>query len=97
MTKAMGGGGGVRVYVTPNGGRYVKGGELMASPAAQDALAAVRAMEERDRIAQRRRTPETIPCQMCGGTGRMPLTLAFAGVCTECWGTGRVRFGKEST
>ena len=39
----------VRVYVTRNGGRYVKGKELMESAAAQEAIAAMRDMEKRDR------------------------------------------------
>lgn len=43
----------VRVYVTRNGGRYVKANELMESAAAKEAIAAMKAMEERDRRASR--------------------------------------------
>ena len=43
----------VRVYITRNGGRYVKANELMKSEAAQDALAAMKEMEERDRAFKR--------------------------------------------
>ena len=42
----------VRVYVTRNGGRYVKGDELMRSAAAKKAIAAMKAMEERDRVSR---------------------------------------------
>ena len=42
----------VRVYVTRNGGRYVKANELMQSAAAKDAIAAMKAMEERDRASR---------------------------------------------
>lgn len=43
----------VRVYVTGNGGRYVKADDLMKSAAAGEALEAMKAMEERDRKRQR--------------------------------------------
>lgn len=29
-------------------------------------------------------------CSVCSGTGFVPLSAAFAGICTSCWGTGRV-------
>lgn len=43
----------VRVYITRNGGRYVKANELMKSEAAKDALDAMKEMEERDRAPKR--------------------------------------------
>lgn len=42
----------VRVYVTRNGGRYVKANELMESAAAKEAIAAMKAMEERDLLSR---------------------------------------------
>lgn len=44
----------VRVYVTRNGGRYVKANELMESAAAKEAIAAMKAMEERDRASRQK-------------------------------------------
>ena len=43
----------VRVYVTGNGGRYVKANELMESAAADEAMKAIKAMAERDRKRRR--------------------------------------------
>lgn len=42
----------VRVYVTRNGGRYVKANELMESAAAKEAHAAMKMMEDRDRASK---------------------------------------------
>lgn len=47
----------VRVYITRNGGRYVKANELMKSEAAKDALDAMKEMEERDRALKRNEVP----------------------------------------
>ena len=29
-------------------------------------------------------------CASCNGTGRVPLSQSFAGICTQCWGTGTI-------
>jgi DnaJ-class molecular chaperone len=30
-------------------------------------------------------------CRVCAGTGRVPVSVAFAGICPSCWGSGRIR------